>query len=49
VEKYVASSIMKEFRAFEVKGNVIDLIIRGISRGVFGKFVSYFFWIASFP
>jgi large conductance mechanosensitive channel len=35
----VASSIMKEFRAFAVKGNVIDLAVGVIIGGAFGKIV----------
>jgi len=35
----VASNIMKEFRAFAVKGNVIDLAVGVIIGGAFGKIV----------
>ena len=35
----MASSIMKEFRAFAVKGNVIDLAVGVIIGGAFGKIV----------
>jgi len=35
----VASSIVKEFRAFAVKGNVIDLAVGVIIGGAFGKIV----------
>jgi large conductance mechanosensitive channel len=35
----VASNIMKEFRAFTVKGNVIDLAVGVIIGGAFGKIV----------
>ena len=35
----MASSIMKEFRAFAVKGNVIDLAVGIIIGGAFGKIV----------
>jgi large conductance mechanosensitive channel len=38
-EKFVASNIMKEFRAFAVKGNVIDLAVGVIIGGAFGKIV----------
>ena len=38
-EKCVASNIMKEFRAFAVKGNVIDLAVGVIIGGAFGKIV----------
>ena len=38
-EKYVTSSIIKEFRAFAVKGNVIDLAVGVIIGGAFGKIV----------
>jgi large conductance mechanosensitive channel len=38
-EKCMASSIMKEFRAFAVKGNVIDLAVGVIIGGAFGKIV----------
>ena len=38
-EKCVASSIMREFRAFAVKGNVIDLAVGVIIGGAFGKIV----------
>jgi large conductance mechanosensitive channel len=38
-EKCVASSIVKEFRAFAVKGNVIDLAVGVIIGGAFGKIV----------
>jgi large conductance mechanosensitive channel len=39
MEKHVASNIMKEFRAFAVKGNVIDLAVGVIIGGAFGKIV----------
>ena len=35
----MASNIMKEFRAFAVKGNVIDLAVGVIIGGAFGKIV----------
>jgi len=35
----MTSSIMKEFRAFAVKGNVIDLAVGVIIGGAFGKIV----------
>jgi large conductance mechanosensitive channel len=35
----VASTIIKEFRAFAVKGNVIDLAVGVIIGGAFGKIV----------
>ncbi len=35
----MASDIMKEFRAFAVKGNVIDLAVGVIIGGAFGKIV----------
>lgn len=35
----MASSIVKEFRAFAVKGNVIDLAVGVIIGGAFGKIV----------
>ena len=35
----MASSIMKEFRAFAVRGNVIDLAVGVIIGGAFGKIV----------
>ena len=35
----MSSSIMKEFRAFAVKGNVIDLAVGVIIGGAFGKIV----------
>jgi len=35
----VSSNIMKEFRAFAVKGNVIDLAVGVIIGGAFGKIV----------
>ena len=35
----MASSIMREFRAFAVKGNVIDLAVGVIIGGAFGKIV----------
>ena len=35
----MASKIMKEFRAFAVKGNVIDLAVGVIIGGAFGKIV----------
>ena len=35
----MGSSIMKEFRAFAVKGNVIDLAVGVIIGGAFGKIV----------
>ena len=35
----MASSIMKEFRAFAVRGNVIDLAVGIIIGGAFGKIV----------
>lgn len=35
----MASNIMKEFRAFAVKGNVIDLAVGIIIGGAFGKIV----------
>jgi len=35
----VTSNIMKEFRAFAVKGNVIDLAVGVIIGGAFGKIV----------
>ncbi len=35
----MASNIMKEFRAFTVKGNVIDLAVGVIIGGAFGKIV----------
>ena len=35
----MASSIMKEFRAFAVRGNVIDLAVGFIIGGAFGKIV----------
>jgi large conductance mechanosensitive channel len=35
----VASNIIKEFRAFAVKGNVIDLAVGVIIGGAFGKIV----------
>jgi large conductance mechanosensitive channel len=38
-EKCMTSSIMKEFRAFAVKGNVIDLAVGVIIGGAFGKIV----------
>ena len=38
-EKCVKSSITKEFRAFAVKGNVIDLAVGVIIGGAFGKIV----------
>ncbi len=38
-EKFVSSNIMKEFRAFAVKGNVIDLAVGVIIGGAFGKIV----------
>jgi large conductance mechanosensitive channel len=38
-EKFVTSNIMKEFRAFAVKGNVIDLAVGVIIGGAFGKIV----------
>jgi large conductance mechanosensitive channel len=38
-EKCVASNIMKEFKAFAVKGNVIDLAVGVIIGGAFGKIV----------
>jgi large conductance mechanosensitive channel len=38
-EKCMSSSIMKEFRAFAVKGNVIDLAVGVIIGGAFGKIV----------
>jgi len=38
-EKCMTSSIMKEFKAFAVKGNVIDLAVGVIIGGAFGKIV----------
>jgi large conductance mechanosensitive channel len=38
-EKFVAPNIMKEFRAFAVRGNVIDLAVGVIIGGAFGKIV----------
>jgi len=38
-EKCMTSSIMKEFRSFAVKGNVIDLAVGVIIGGAFGKIV----------
>jgi large conductance mechanosensitive channel len=38
-EKCVESNIMKEFRVFAVKGNVIDLAVGVIVGGAFGKIV----------
>ena len=35
----MASSIMKEFRAFAVRGNVIDLAVGVIIGGAFGKII----------
>ena len=35
----MASNIMKEFRTFAVKGNVIDLAVGVIIGGAFGKIV----------
>jgi large conductance mechanosensitive channel len=35
----VASNIMKEFRAFAVRGNVVDLAVGVIIGGAFGKIV----------
>ena len=35
----MASNIMKEFRAFAVKGNVIDLAVGVIIGGAFGKII----------
>ena len=39
MEKSMASTVIKEFRAFAVKGNVIDLAVGVIIGGAFGKIV----------
>ena len=38
-ERIVASNIMKEFKAFAVRGNVVDLAVGVIIGGAFGKIV----------
>jgi large conductance mechanosensitive channel len=38
-ERIVASRMMKEFRAFAVRGNVVDLAVGVIIGGAFGKIV----------
>jgi large conductance mechanosensitive channel len=38
-ERVVASKMMKEFRAFAVRGNVVDLAVGIIIGGAFGKIV----------
>lgn len=38
-ERIVASKMMKEFRAFAVRGNVVDLAVGVIIGGAFGKIV----------